>query len=137
MRTGRSRPLRPLGVGVVVATGCLSAMLALGGPAAPPASAVSPDPVIVAAADNACGSNSTGASCREMATSDLILGMQSTDRVDAVIPLGDVQYECGELANFNLADSSTPPRGYGRSWGRPSLKSITHPVVGNHEYRTD
>jgi hypothetical protein len=63
--------------------------------------------------------------------------MQSTDRVDAVIPLGDVQYECGELANFNLADNSSPPRGYGRSWGRPGLKAITHPVVGNHEYRTD
>lgn len=132
----RSRGSVAVPVGLLLA-GWLSALIAVATPVAPAASAVSADPVIVAAGDNACGSNSTGASCREMATSDLVLGLQSTDRVDAVIPLGDVQYECGELANFNLADNSNPPRGYGRSWGRPSLLPITHPVVGNHEYRTD
>jgi chitodextrinase len=96
---------------------------------------VTTDPVIAVAGDNACGAESSGASCREMDTSDLLLDMQANDRLDAVIPLGDVQYECGELANFNLADNSDPPRGYDRSWGR--VKDITTPVVGNHEYRSD
>lgn len=96
---------------------------------------VTADPVIAVAGDNACGASSPGAACREMATSDLLLTMQADDRLDAVIPLGDVQYECGELENFMLADASNPPRGYDRSWGR--VKGITTPVIGNHEYLTD
>ena len=102
---------------------------------APSAAAVTADPVIAAAGDMACGQGSAGASCREMATSDLLVNIRNTDRLDAVIPLGDVQYECGEIENFMLNDASNPPRGYDRSWGR--VKSITRPVVGNHEYRTD
>ena len=58
--------------------------------------------------------------CFQRATSDLILG-DST--VDSVLALGDEQYPCGSYANFL--------KGYDPSWGR--LKSITHPVVGNHE----
>ena len=131
----RWRPARPLGIGLVMAAGLLSALFAVGTPAARPAAAVSPDPVIVAAGDNACGSNtSPRAGCRERATSNLIIAMQNSDRVDAVLPLGDVQYECGELANFRLADSSS--RGYARSWGRSRLFRITRPIVGNHEYET-
>jgi hypothetical protein len=41
-----------------------------------------------------------------------------------VLALGDVQYEAGELANFQQA--------YDRSWG--AFKAKTYPVVGNHEY---
>jgi hypothetical protein len=41
------------------------------------------------------------------------------------LPLGDVQYECGELSNFNSF--------YNPTWGR--FKSITRPAIGNHEYR--
>ena len=80
------------------------------------------DPVIAAAGDMACGSNSTGGSCHERQTSDLLVAMP---QLDAVLALGDVQYECGELANFN--------RFYDPTWGR--VKSKTRPVVGNHEYR--
>jgi hypothetical protein len=57
-----------------------------------------------------------------MATSDLALGMSP----DAVLALGDLQYEMGELTNFDAS--------YAPSWGR--LRAITHPAPGNHEYYT-
>ena len=43
---------------------------------------------------------------------------------DAVLPLGDEQYNSGTAADFAAS--------YDPSWGR--LKAISHPVVGNHEY---
>jgi 3',5'-cyclic AMP phosphodiesterase CpdA len=43
---------------------------------------------------------------------------------DVVLPLGDLQYETGRAQDFAAA--------YDRTWGR--LKSVTHPVPGNHEY---
>jgi acid phosphatase type 7 len=58
-----------------------------------------------------------------MATSDLMLGISG---LAAVLPLGDIQYEDGALDKFTAS--------YAPSWGR--LKSITHPVPGNHEYLT-
>ncbi len=45
-----------------------------------------------------------------------------------VFTLGDNVYEDGTTQQFN--DCYTP------SWGRPSIKSRTKPVVGNHEYHT-
>jgi hypothetical protein len=87
------------------------------------------DPVIGAAGDIACDptvegtsehSSSAGARCQQMATSDLLL----RDRVVAVLPLGDNQYEDGTLAKYRAW--------YAPSWGR--LKRITRPVPGNHEY---
>ncbi len=45
---------------------------------------------------------------------------------DALLPLGDVQYEEGTSAQFEGS--------YDLSWGR--YKAITYPVVGNHEYLT-
>ncbi len=80
------------------------------------------DPVIAAAGDIACGSNSVGANCQQAETANVVA---SISPLDAVLPLGDVQYECGELSNFNSF--------YNATWGR--FKSITHPAVGNHEYR--
>ena len=44
----------------------------------------------------------------------------------AVLALGDIQYNSGSLAQFNAV--------YNPTWGR--VKSITRPVVGNHEYGT-
>ena len=76
----------------------------------------------MAAGDNVCGADSTGGSCKQMATSDLLRG----GGPEAVLVLGDVQYECGEASDFTSF--------YGPSWGR--IKAITHPAVGNHEYRT-
>jgi hypothetical protein len=46
----------------------------------------------------------------------------------AVLPLGDEQYECGGAAAF--------AQSYDPAWGVPSVKAITYPAVGNHEYNT-
>ena len=85
---------------------------------------------IAAAGDIACdpangafnGGVGRGLLCRQRATSDLIVGAG----YDAVLALGDLQYENGTLAQFNAS--------YDPSWGR--VKAITHPVPGNHEYET-
>ena len=83
--------------------------------------------VIAAAGDIACDPTSRlfthpdGSDCAETATSNLLLGIS---HLAAVLPLGDDQYECGRASAFAAS--------YAPSWGR--LKSITHPVPGNHEY---
>ena len=86
------------------------------------------DPVIAAAGDIACSPTSSAYNggeglpdaCRHKATSDLLLGGQ----LARVLPLGDIQYEKGELVAFLQS--------YDPTWGR--LKQITSPVPGNHEY---
>jgi acid phosphatase type 7 len=86
------------------------------------------DPVIAAAGDIACdpeseffnSGNGTGNLCRQKETSDALV----RDRLAAVLPLGDIQYENAPLFKFQQS--------YDPSWGR--VKAITRPVVGNHEY---
>lgn len=88
------------------------------------------DPVIAAAGDIACNAavithrlNIRNANtCQMQSTADLLL---MTD-LAAVLPLGDLQYDSGSLADFQQS--------YDLTWGR--VKDITHPVVGNHEYGT-
>ena len=88
------------------------------------------DPMIAAAGDIACdptnsnfnNGNGTTSNCRQKYTSDLLVNAS----LAAVLPLGDVQYYCGGYQAFLQS--------YDLSWGR--VKSITHPVVGNHEYLT-
>ena len=81
------------------------------------------DPVIVAAGDIACNSNNTTSNtCHHQITSDLIMRINP----DAILTLGDNQYENGELVNYNAF--------YGPSWGRVLEK--TFPSPGNHEYGT-
>jgi hypothetical protein len=88
------------------------------------------DPVIAAAGDIACdptsssfnGGNGTSGSCRQKYTSNLLVNAG----LAAVLPLGDIQYYCGGYQAFLQS--------YDLSWGR--VKSITRPVVGNHEYLT-
>ncbi|MDQ1673702.1 MAG: hypothetical protein QOC98_2264, partial [Frankiaceae bacterium] len=46
--------------------------------------------------------------------------------VDAVLPLGDEQYNCGGLSAFQQV--------YNPTWG--AQKAVTNPVPGNHEYQT-
>ena len=83
---------------------------------------------VAAAGDIACDPSSpffnagagTAEDCHQRGVSDAILA----GHYDAVLPLGDEQYEGGSAAE--LAASYDP------SWGR--LKAITHPAVGNHEY---
>jgi acid phosphatase type 7 len=86
--------------------------------------------VIAGVGDVACdpasssfnGGQGTATECRQLATSDLALA----GGYDAVLGLGDLQYEDGTSAKF--------VQSYAPSWGR--LKAITHPVPGNHEYGT-
>ena len=88
------------------------------------------DPVVAAAGDIACdpldakynNGDGTPTYCRQKDVSNLLVG----GGLAAVLALGDVQYYCGSLAAFNAV--------YDPTWGR--VKSITHPVVGNHEYLT-
>lgn len=83
--------------------------------------------VIAAAGDIACDPDSsrfnggvgTETRCRMKATSDLVLTLDP----DAVLVLGDLQYESASLENLMAS--------YDLSWGR--LKTITYPAIGNHE----
>ena len=122
--------MRPPALGVL--TACL-----LFGLGAVPAHAA--DPVIAAAGDIACaptgtpnadpnfnGGEGTGDFCRQMHTSDLLLS-SAFQPLDRVLVLGDTQYARGMAAEFQGS--------YDPSWGR--VKSITRPVIGNHEYRPD
>jgi hypothetical protein len=80
---------------------------------------------VVAVGDLVCapGSEVTRTRCRHRETARL------TKRLDpqAVLALGDLQYEIGSLRAFRSS--------YDRSWG--DLRSITYPTPGNHEYRTN
>lgn len=84
------------------------------------------DPVVVAAAgDIACGSETSQLGtypCQHAATAALVRAMNP----DAVLALGDLQYEQGALDDFL--------RYYDAAWG--TFKHITYPVAGNHEYDT-
>ncbi len=88
------------------------------------------DPVIAAAGDIACdplnshfnNGAGTGTYCAEKATANLLVG----HGYSAVLSLGDNQYYCGSLSAYQQV--------YDNTWGQ--LKSITHPVPGNHEYLT-
>jgi acid phosphatase type 7 len=78
--------------------------------------------VVAGAGDIACGVGSSGAACKQGATSDLLLSINP----DKVINLGDNQYEDGSLTNFQNF--------YDPTWGR--VKAKTSPALGNHEYLT-
>jgi acid phosphatase type 7 len=60
--------------------------------------------------------------CQEKATSDLV----AKAHPDAILALGDNQYEDASLSSFQQS--------YDPTWGR--FKDITYPVPGNHEYQT-
>ena len=79
---------------------------------------------MVAVGDIACrpGKKQTAIECHQRETSDLALRLDP----DIVLLLGDLQYERGELANFNAVFAPT--------WGR--LLTRTRPAPGNHEYAT-
>jgi hypothetical protein len=80
---------------------------------------------VVAVGDIACppGDAVTETACRQGDTADLATQIDP----DAVLGLGDLQYEIGALSAFRHS--------YDDSWG--DLKRITYPVPGNHEYKTD
>jgi hypothetical protein len=88
------------------------------------------DPTVATAGDIACdplsgsfkGGAGTGTRCAQLAVSNLIFGKGFA----SVLPLGDNQYYCGGLSDYQQS--------YHLSWGR--LLSISRPVAGNHEYLT-
>src|SRR3954452_3877914 len=105
-----------------LAAGVAVLALALGGPVA---SALA-DPVIAAAGDIACApddpfffSGSGDAThCAQRRTANLV------GSVDAVLPLGDNQYNSGSLTNYLAV--------FDKTWG--VFKGKSYPVPGNHEY---
>ena len=80
------------------------------------------DAVVYAAGDIVCrpGSAVTANSCRHGQTADVV----AAGAGDAVLALGDLQYEIGKPSDYTNA--------YHPTWGR--ARAITLPVVGNHEY---
>jgi hypothetical protein len=86
----------------------------------PPSSVISapPEASTVAAAGDIC--TRSPSSCEE--TADLVQRLAP----DAVLALGDNQYEDGTLDEYE--------KSYDASWG--SFKDITFPVAGNHEWHT-
>jgi hypothetical protein len=52
--------------------------------------------------------------------------VRSVIRPDALLLVGDLQYETGSLEDFR--------RYYAAGWGAPDLAGISYPVPGNHEY---
>ncbi len=98
-------------------------LMPVGGGAPTSTPGAAPGTVIVAGAgDIACGTGSTGASCKQQATSDLLLSLNP----DLVLAFGDTQYESGTLNDFKHSFDPT--------WGR--LKAKLRPAPGNHEYLT-
>lgn len=83
-------------------------------------STTSGDPTVAAAGDIAC---QLGDTClaHAAATAKAVVALHPT----AVLALGDNQYQNATTADFAA---------YNSTWG--VFKSITHPVVGNHEYLT-
>ncbi len=87
-----------------------------------------PDPVIGSAGDIACDPSSaayngglgTATDCRASDTVGLLTG------IDAVLPLGDNQYECGGLSAYEQS--------YGPTWG--VKRDITYPVPGDKDWAT-
>ena len=89
------------------------------------------DPTVAAAGDYGCDpldphydnldGTPNGDACQQKTTSNLLVN----GHFAAVLALGDQHY-CGSLAEYQQA--------YDPTWGR--VKSITHPIPGNHEYLT-
>jgi hypothetical protein len=80
------------------------------------------DPVVAAAGDIACAPSAvrTSWACHQQDTANLL----AAGGYDAVLPLGDQQYECAELSALQTV--------YDPTWGR--FKSISHPATGDNEY---
>jgi len=83
-------------------------------------------PVIVAAGDISCDSATPQLPCKSKETSDLIMTERALHPALVVLPLGDLQYESGTLAEFK--------KSYHVTWGR--VNEYAHPTTGNHEYET-
>jgi hypothetical protein len=120
----RLPPGRPRSIlhGLVATLPVATLLVALSAPA--PAAAAG-DPVLVAAGDVACdpaSNTTTSSTCQQVATGALAASLAP----DAVLALGDLQYDSGTLSAFQSV--------YDAAWG--ALRPITKPIPGNHEYQT-
>ncbi len=96
-----------------------------------PASSDDVTTVVAAVGDMACDpsdrawryGDGTASACAQKRVSDEVLSDVS---VQAVLGLGDYQYDCGDPADYAVSYSPT--------WGR--LDGLMNPVAGNHEYKT-
>jgi hypothetical protein len=117
----------------------LSILVACSGAAEPPAGPPRPpadpdraaDRFLVAAGDIACapGSRSTPTTCHHARTARLLDRGGPLAGAEAVLLLGDVQYEVGAAAEYGAFDAT-----WGRAIRRSGLRIL--PVTGNHEYGT-
>jgi peptidoglycan/xylan/chitin deacetylase (PgdA/CDA1 family) len=90
--------------------------------------APNPDPIVGSAGDIACDPTAAGfnnglgfgGDCVAASTANLLTG------IDAVLPLGDDQYNCGGVSAFEQA--------YGPTWG--VKRAITYPVPGDKDWTT-
>ncbi len=106
-------------------------MSASKGPLALAGDPVTGDPVVVAVGDMACDASDLGwnggagtmTRCGGAATSARVL---SDTTVDAILGLGDYQYECGDPSDYAVS--------YNPTWGK--LDALVDPTAGNHEYQT-
>jgi hypothetical protein len=80
------------------------------------------DPKVAAAGDIACAppATRTSSACHQADTANLL----AVGSYNAILPLGDQQYECGQLSAYQAV--------YDPTWGRS--KSISHPATGDNEY---
>jgi hypothetical protein len=116
-------PVVALAVAVLVTTGCGNAggdEVASGSRGQRPS--LVRGVMVVAAGDIACppGRAATRTQCQQAATARLAARF----RPRYVIPLGDEQYENGQLSAYRST--------YARTWGR--FTRISRPVPGNHDY---
>lgn len=86
----------------------------------------------MAAGDIACsssGSTSPG-DCSQNYTANLAATQQAKagEGLAALLAAGDTQYENGTLSEYQ--------RYFTPSWGRPALRGVLRPALGNHEYQT-
>ena len=114
-------------VGGALAAYACGGSLSPQGPTTVPTPVPTPNlPVVMAAGDISCDSATPQLPCKSKETSDLILSEKALRSAVVVLPLGDLQYESGTLAEFN--------KNYHPTWGR--LNEFAHPAPGNHEYET-
>ena len=109
-----------------------AAVLLLGAASSTPHATAGGTATLAAAGDIACRPNGgrfggdNPEACQFRATASAIDAEVTAGTVDAVMPLGDTQYASG--AHDEYADAYDP------TWG--VFKDVTHPAVGNHEWRT-
>ena len=122
-RTPSGRPA--LGVLGILATVLVALGASRVGPFPEPVGVQGGDSVVIAAAgDLVCGSETQTQviPCLELATAEVVRKLKP----DALLLLGDLQYESGSLADFQSY--------FEAAFGE--FKTITYPVPGNHEYFT-